>query len=375
MCRSYFKRKPGGGIGEAAAHETLCGSPMWAAPEVIRGEPYTSSCDVYSYGVVLVELLTKKKPYHAQLDAAVGPLALMMRVAKEGLRPKMPDWTVSAVRELVTACLSGDPDQRPTMPQVLERLQARDVVEFDSHSTWLLTKKFVRSRSSASSVHTASSKSSKSSSFKVGTRVQAKREGSIEFMLGKVMHANDNGTYFIKFEDGEIDKAVPEQNIKARILGAGSKPAPAAGGGRGSDDGQRNPFATGGGNPYATGGQQKAPSSSNPYATGAKASSVGTSNPYANSQPQPGSNPYATAIATATGTATGTAPSKIANPYATSHPSPGGNPHAMQSGVAQTAEAGQTEMAISSAFDAPIVSGPAISSFSSEILAESELKL
>merc|ERR1711865_1265075 len=97
------KRKPGGGIGEAAAHETLCGSPMWAAPEVIRGEPYTSSCDVYSFGVVLVELLTKKKPYHNQLDATVGPLALMMRVAKEKLRPSIPVWCVPALRSLITS--------------------------------------------------------------------------------------------------------------------------------------------------------------------------------------------------------------------------------------------------------------------------------
>jgi len=40
---------------------TLCGTEDWMAPEVIMGEPYSFSADVFSYGIVLIEIITRKK--------------------------------------------------------------------------------------------------------------------------------------------------------------------------------------------------------------------------------------------------------------------------------------------------------------------------
>jgi serine/threonine protein kinase len=40
------------------SEKTMCGSPPWMAPELIRNEPYGKTVDVWSYGVVLWELLT-----------------------------------------------------------------------------------------------------------------------------------------------------------------------------------------------------------------------------------------------------------------------------------------------------------------------------
>jgi len=47
---------------------SYCGSPAWVAPEVLRGEQYDESADVYSYGIVLWEMLTRTLPYKG-LDA------------------------------------------------------------------------------------------------------------------------------------------------------------------------------------------------------------------------------------------------------------------------------------------------------------------
>uniref|UniRef100_A0ACD5XSK7 Uncharacterized protein n=1 Tax=Avena sativa TaxID=4498 RepID=A0ACD5XSK7_AVESA len=53
---------------EALTGET--GTYVYMAPEVIRCEPYTEKCDVYSFGVILNELLTGEHPY---IDTSYGP--------------------------------------------------------------------------------------------------------------------------------------------------------------------------------------------------------------------------------------------------------------------------------------------------------------
>lgn len=40
-----------------------CGTYQWMAPEVIGGHIYTEKADVFSYGINLWELLTRKIPY------------------------------------------------------------------------------------------------------------------------------------------------------------------------------------------------------------------------------------------------------------------------------------------------------------------------
>ena len=39
------------------------GTPLFVAPEILRGLPYDTKADVYSYGIVMSELSTHKKPY------------------------------------------------------------------------------------------------------------------------------------------------------------------------------------------------------------------------------------------------------------------------------------------------------------------------
>eukprot|EP00698_Gefionella_okellyi_P009788 TRINITY_DN2509_c0_g3_i1.p1 TRINITY_DN2509_c0_g3~~TRINITY_DN2509_c0_g3_i1.p1 ORF type:complete len:873 (-),score=145.63 TRINITY_DN2509_c0_g3_i1:820-3438(-) len=102
--------------------DTVVGSPVWMAPEVACGSGYTATADVYSWGVVLWELVCKKLPFS-------GMLPMQILAAKLGafqlplLWESMPDDTPPDVVDLVQRCLNDDPTQRPTLREIIVRMQ------------------------------------------------------------------------------------------------------------------------------------------------------------------------------------------------------------------------------------------------------------
>ncbi|KAJ1722428.1 Serine/threonine-protein kinase [Coemansia erecta] len=49
----------------SALAETLCGSPLYMAPEILHYEPYDAKADLWSIGAVIYEMMTGKQPFHA----------------------------------------------------------------------------------------------------------------------------------------------------------------------------------------------------------------------------------------------------------------------------------------------------------------------
>ncbi|XP_068304195.1 serine/threonine-protein kinase STY46-like isoform X2 [Pyrus communis] len=94
------------------------GTYRWMAPEVIEHRPYNHTADVFSFGVVLWELLTGKLPYEnlTPLQAAVG-------VVQKGLRPTIPRHTNPVLMELMERCWQQDPSLRPEFSEIVNTLQ------------------------------------------------------------------------------------------------------------------------------------------------------------------------------------------------------------------------------------------------------------
>ncbi|XP_064949688.1 serine/threonine-protein kinase STY46 isoform X6 [Musa acuminata AAA Group] len=94
------------------------GTYRWMAPEVIEHKPYDHKADVFSFGIVMWELLTAKLPYEylTPLQAAVG-------VVQKGLRPTLPKNTHPKLDELLHKCWQQDPAARPDFSEILEILQ------------------------------------------------------------------------------------------------------------------------------------------------------------------------------------------------------------------------------------------------------------
>ncbi|KAJ4774922.1 ACT-like protein tyrosine kinase family protein [Rhynchospora pubera] len=106
------------------------GTYRWMAPEVIEHKPYDHKADVFSFGVMLWELLTGKIPYEylTPLQAAVG-------VVQKGLRPTIPKNANPKLAELIEKCWQQDSTKRPDFAEILEILQhlSKEVAEESEH--------------------------------------------------------------------------------------------------------------------------------------------------------------------------------------------------------------------------------------------------
>jgi len=108
---------------------TQVGTPMWMAPEIIIGKQYTEKADVYAFGIILWEILTRLEPYEDK-----EPMQIVVEVVNDGLRPTIPDeHKNSPLVPLMKDCWHQDPDQRPAFNIIVDRLQAMFDAEVKEH--------------------------------------------------------------------------------------------------------------------------------------------------------------------------------------------------------------------------------------------------
>ncbi|KAF2291233.1 hypothetical protein GH714_020787 [Hevea brasiliensis] len=93
------------------------GTYRWMAPEVINHQPYDQKADIFSFAIVLWELVTAKVPYDTMtpLQAALG--------VRQGLRPELPQDAHPKLLDLMQRCWETTPANRPSFCEITVELE------------------------------------------------------------------------------------------------------------------------------------------------------------------------------------------------------------------------------------------------------------
>ncbi|KAK7583722.1 hypothetical protein V9T40_004685 [Parthenolecanium corni] len=91
------------------------GSAAWMAPEVFEGCSYTEKCDVFSWGIILWQVLTRQKPF----NEVGGNAWRIMWWVHQGNRPPPIENCPKPLEDLMTRCWSKNSDERPSMNDIV----------------------------------------------------------------------------------------------------------------------------------------------------------------------------------------------------------------------------------------------------------------
>jgi len=98
---------------------SFAGTASWMAPEVIRNEPVSDRADVFSFGVVMWEMITREIPFHG-----FDPATVIWQVASHRRRLCIPSSCPAPFAKLIEACWMEKPSDRPSMTEIFATLKS-----------------------------------------------------------------------------------------------------------------------------------------------------------------------------------------------------------------------------------------------------------
>jgi serine/threonine protein kinase len=86
----------------------------YMAPEIFQGQKYTKASDTYSFGMIMWELMTGRRPFWDRSHDT----DLIIEIV-DGLRPPIATNAPEGYIELMEECWHSDPNKRPTAKDIL----------------------------------------------------------------------------------------------------------------------------------------------------------------------------------------------------------------------------------------------------------------
>uniref|UniRef100_H0XAT1 Mitogen-activated protein kinase kinase kinase 13 n=1 Tax=Otolemur garnettii TaxID=30611 RepID=H0XAT1_OTOGA len=145
-------------LSDKSTKMSFAGTVAWMAPEVIRNEPVSEKVDIWSFGVVLWELLTGEIPYK-DVDSS----AIIWGVGSNSLHLPVPSTCPDGFKILMKQTWQSKPRNRPSFRQTLMHLDiaSADVLAtpqetyFKSQAEWReeVKKHFEKIKSEGTCIH------------------------------------------------------------------------------------------------------------------------------------------------------------------------------------------------------------------------------
>ena len=110
---------------------------VYLSPERLSGEDNYDEAlsDVYSYGMILFEILTREKPFSKTLPILPPPIAFakIKEMVQNGQRPEFPRniKIKSKLKKLINDCWSSLPRNRPTFDTIYSLLTKKSSYQLD----------------------------------------------------------------------------------------------------------------------------------------------------------------------------------------------------------------------------------------------------
>jgi len=97
---------------------TTVGSVYWIAPEVVTNVGHSRKADIWSFGCVVVEMVTGTDPWGK--NAFDNVMQAVQVIGFTDRTPPVPEQLCDSGKDLLRLCLSRDPKQRPRAHELLE---------------------------------------------------------------------------------------------------------------------------------------------------------------------------------------------------------------------------------------------------------------
>ena len=93
----------------------------WLDKEYFQGKSIKKECDVWAFGFILYELITKKQPFEGinNIDQIKKYITTNTNI------PQLPKHCSSFMKKLISSCWNEDRSQRPTFQQIIDMIQTK----------------------------------------------------------------------------------------------------------------------------------------------------------------------------------------------------------------------------------------------------------
>lgn len=96
--------------------QSMCGTPLWMAPEVLRNEGLSCASDIWSLGCTIIEMATGKLPWGEDIS---NPMAAVYKIACSNETPQFPSEFSKQGLDFLSKCLARDPRKRWSSQELL----------------------------------------------------------------------------------------------------------------------------------------------------------------------------------------------------------------------------------------------------------------